>query len=56
MQIYSDGVMDLISISFSCGTELFTIQWRDPESGWSLKALHSALFHHNIPSDLNVGC
>lgn len=29
--------MDLISISFSCGMELFTIQWCYPDSGWSPK-------------------
>lgn len=35
--MYYDGVTSVISISFSCGTQLFTIQWRDPEPGWSAK-------------------
>lgn len=32
---------NLRSISFSCGAQLFTIQWREPGGGWSPK--HSAV-------------
>lgn len=37
---YHDGVTNLRSISFSCGAQLFTIQWREPDGGWSPQ--HSA--------------
>lgn len=44
--MYYDGVTSVISISFSCGTQLFTIQWRDPEPGWSAKHSIAPSQHH----------
>lgn len=49
-KMFCHGVTSVIFISFSCATQLFTIQRRDPEPGWSQKHCNTQ-WHRNIVPD-----